>query len=160
MPIIHDPQFTSRLESQIARTDRSSGCWIWQGTISRTGYGQMRLRDEATLLAHRLSYEFHVGPIPAGMCVLHRCDNRRCINPDHLFLGTKGDNNRDRSSKGRSYRQTGAAHYSSKLTDDDVLEMRELRRKGVSLSELSKRFGIVQSRVSTICNRKAWTHVE
>lgn len=159
MTIIHEGPFILRLVRELDRTDRSSGCWEWQGTIARTGYGQMRLRNEATLLAHRLSYELHYGPIADGMCVLHRCDNRRCVNPDHLFLGTKGDNNTDRHTKGRSNYARGEQR-SKKLTDADVRMIRELRDLGVPLKEIARRYGIVESHVSQIHRRKIWAHVK
>lgn len=80
-------------ESRFTRTD---GCWVWSGRTNRQHYGTLGER-----LAHRISYEFYVGPIPEGLCVLHRCDNPPCVNPKHLFLGTRADNAEDRDRKGR-----------------------------------------------------------
>lgn len=79
---------------------KSEGCWRWIGAHMRNGYGHMGSRGK-TYSAHRLSYELNVGPIPNGMCVLHRCDVRDCVNPEHLWLGTKSDNTRDMDKKGR-----------------------------------------------------------
>ena len=76
-------------------------CWDWQGAIC-VGYGTIGNKYKYRG-AHRYSWELSNGPIPKGLCVLHKCDNRRCVNPDHLFLGTKGDNNRDRVKKGRDW---------------------------------------------------------
>lgn len=87
-------------------TQRSDGCWVWSGTINRTtGYGSLTV-ERKSRYAHRLAWELDHGPIPAGLCVLHRCDNRRCVRPDHLFLGTFADNTRDMMAKGEA-RQHG-----------------------------------------------------
>jgi len=76
-------------------------CWIWRGYKNRHGYGQMTLRGGRNEYSHRLSYNLFVGAIPKGKCVLHKCDNPPCINPDHLFLGTRKDNVTDMDKKGR-----------------------------------------------------------
>lgn len=82
------------------------GCWEWKKSL-RNGYGVIGLgrADEGIEYAHRISYTICVGPIPDGLCVLHRCDNRMCVRPDHLFLGTRADNNHDMQSKGRHWSQ-------------------------------------------------------
>lgn len=77
-----------------------SGCWEWQGSLSKSGYAHIGINDR-TYRAHRISYTEWVGEIPAGMLVCHTCDNRKCINPEHLWLGTNSDNMRDCVSKGR-----------------------------------------------------------
>jgi len=76
------------------------GCWSWTGAKDRRGYGQMRV-DRKHVSAHRMSWLIHYGPIPDGMCVLHKCDTRECVRPDHLFLGTAKDNSQDMMTKGR-----------------------------------------------------------
>ena len=78
-----------------------SGCWLWLGSTKGGGYGRFRLRG-ASLRAHRAAWELYRGPIPIGVCVLHRCDVRVCVNPDHLWLGTVRDNNLDAIRKGRA----------------------------------------------------------
>ena len=85
-------------------------CWPWKLVTGSNGYGLLHIGSELKQTAHRISYELHFGPIPAldgthGGCVLHKCDNRRCVNPAHLFLGTQGDNLRDMWAKGRGYRR-------------------------------------------------------
>jgi len=89
----------------------NSGCWLWEGATLFNGYGVIGRpgKHNGNVLTHRASWEVHVGSIPEGMYVLHRCDNRRCVLPDHLFLGTQADNLADMVSKGRSCR--GERHW-------------------------------------------------
>lgn len=82
------------------RVDPETACWLWTGFLTSTGYGGVYVARKLCI-ASRVSWETHRGPIPKGLCVLHHCDVRPCINPEHLFLGTKGDNNRDCAAKGR-----------------------------------------------------------
>lgn len=95
-------RFSSKYEA-----DPNSGCWLWNGYLSESGYGRFRLGAEM-VGAHRVSYELYCGPIPAGMHVMHKCDVRTCVNPAHLTIGTNADNVADRAAKGRSYRRRGA----------------------------------------------------
>lgn len=85
-------------------------CWHFCGPRTKFGYGRITVRNRMTMV-HRLSYEAFVGPIPDGMFVLHRCDNRACINPEHLWIGTQGDNMRDCHAKGRANLQVGDKHW-------------------------------------------------
>lgn len=91
------------------KVDRSGDCWTWQGSRDRKGYGRVSV-NQRPVLAHRFSWTLSHGPIPDGLCVLHKCDNPPCVNPEHLFLGTIADNNRDMVAKGRH------ARYGSKFT--------------------------------------------
>jgi hypothetical protein len=119
------------------------------------------------MLAHRVAWELTNGPIPSGLCVLHRCDNPPCCNPAHLFLGTHADNMRDMESKGRGYTRNrfGELNHNVKLTSEQVIYLRFLyfaeRR---SQSEIGKFFGVEHSTVGRIVNGKSWvtgaTHAE
>lgn len=122
----------------------SSGCWEWTRSFNNQGYGQQRVTGGRTLVAHRVAYALHHGAIPGGQQVLHRCDNPKCVNPDHLFLGTQSDNIRDAVSKGRHRRGDGPA---SRFTASEVAEI--LAATG-SQRELAKRFGVAQNVIGRI----------
>lgn len=92
-----------------AKVARGAGCWLWQGRPGADGYGQFRV-GVGTTKAHRFSYELHKGPVPPGLHVLHKCDVRLCVNPEHLFLGTALTNMRDMIAKGRKRVCFGAAN--------------------------------------------------
>lgn len=93
------PPIEQRLFGRAARAE--SGCLEFQGYVSKFGYGFLKLRGRLER-AHRVAWMLTHGPIPDGLCVCHRCDNPRCIEPTHLFLGTVAENNRDRHAKGRT----------------------------------------------------------
>lgn len=132
----------------------NSGCWLWTGTIFRNGYGRMNFGYRGSGRgAHRVAWELYHGHVPEGMCVLHRCDTKLCVNPDHLFLGTSADNCMDRHAKGRTRTSSGEAHGSAKLTADQVLEIRE--GKG-TLNEMASRFGVSFSVVGQIRRNEIW----
>lgn len=131
------------------------GCWEWTGAI-RNGYGVIGLggRGAGVVGAHRLSWEWHHGPIPEDLWVLHRCDNRRCVRPDHLFLGTNADNHADMWSKGRGY-----VHPTAKLQPDDVRAIRAALAAGVSQNELARRYGVWPGQIWNIAHGITWKHV-
>lgn len=126
----------------------NSGCWLWSGTMTRAGgYGELVCRGKKHR-AHVLSYKLHNGPVPTGLCVLHRCDVPRCVNPNHLFIGTNLDNVRDRDAKGRGVR---------KLTEEQVIAIRKM---GGLQRDIAARFDIGASTVRDIKSRKTWAWLE
>lgn len=147
------------------RVDRRGpdDCWEWQSYINDSGYGITRGRKNKAFRAHVMAYEFTYGPVPGNMFVCHKCDNRACCNPAHLFVGTPADNVRDMVEKGRVARDTGRRgelHGMSKVTDEGVREMRELARDGLSYAELGRRYGISDVQVSRIVRRMCWNHLD
>jgi HNH endonuclease len=89
------------LERYNDHVEKGEECWLWQGAIGEHGYGYISIGGHRVKQAHRVAYELFIGPIPEGKCVLHRCDTRACVRPDHFFLGTPLTNAQDRDGKGR-----------------------------------------------------------
>lgn len=128
-------------------------CWIWTGARCSNGYGEMSVNCKH-VNTHRIAWKLRFGPIPDDLSVLHRCDNRGCCRPDHLFLGTDLDNQRDCVAKGRSNR--GEAHGLAKLTWVIVREMRRLYAAGIDNVEIGRRFGVNPRYVWEITTGKRW----
>lgn len=161
---------TPLLERFLEKVDTSGSCWAWKGDKNPQGYGRCYLFSGSYRLAHRVAWELERGAIPLGLCVLHRCDNPSCVRVDHLFLGTRGDNNRDRERKGRGARLRGSAHGCAKLTEAQVREIRE-RYGWVRLGQgrrptgqptngqIAKEYGVTHSQISLILRRKEWAHL-
>ena len=140
--------------------DGPNGCMNWTG-YTQGGYGSMRVgvgRSKAPQFrVHRLSAYIWKGfDLKSALCVLHKCDNRRCINPDHLFIGTPADNNRDRAAKGRTVRLCGERHGQSKLTAQQVDEIRTAYANGVLQRVISEQYRVDQSTISLIVRKKSW----
>lgn len=165
-----DARFLSRFWSKVRKGD---GCWEWTAQLTLSGYGHFKLKTGKKVRAHRVSWEISHGVIPTGLFVCHVCDNRKCVRPDHLFLGTTDDNMADMVTKGRSPR--GEKHMSrtspqavcrgekagmSKLTEKDVIEIRSLYagKKG-DLKTLGERFGVTSANIRSIVSGKTWRHL-
>ena len=130
-----------------------SGCWIWMRSTASHGYGDFRLNYKL-FLAHRASYEAFVGPIPDGMFVLHRCDVKQCVNPDHLFLGTNADNMADKEAKGRGVPYTkGKPVIGFQVAQAIRKDRDELH---LSLKELGLKYNLHSDTVRKITNFKIW----
>jgi hypothetical protein len=139
------------------RVEKSEACWRWTGPVrGNNGYGAFHYLGRP-ISAHQFSWALHCGPVPAGLCVLHRCDNPVCVNPAHLFLGTHADNMADRDAKGRLAH--GERVGCSKLTDALVREMRRLRADGATETELALRFNVARSTAHRVVTGELWPHV-
>ncbi len=136
----------------------SCGCWIWGGTIQkRDGYGVFATKPGKQVKAHRYVYELFGNKIPSGAHLLHRCDNRKCVNPDHMFIGTNRENTADRVAKGRSAH--GVKSAKAKLTPDAVTEIRRLLAAGESMSSVARLFGVTAQSIFLIKRGDTWKSV-
>lgn len=153
-------------------------CWTWTGGTTKNGYGQFcwPLRGSR---AHRLSWFMRFGDVPQGLLVLHRCDNRPCVNPEHLFLGTHQDNQDDMWAKGRGWSKNGhhsnpadyrtetkktynigEDHPNAKLNSGQVLEIRHDHEvNGTRYSVLAKQYHVDRASIRDVILRRSWTHI-
>jgi hypothetical protein len=136
-------------------------CWNWLGTKSgEPKYGHIELIPIGNVGAHRLSWMIHNGDIPDGLLVCHKCDNEICVRPDHLFLGTDADNNRDMMNKGRHGKHDesiyGINSTNVKLTEEQVIEVRRLSIEGLRISEIAERTSVTHSNISNIRSGRKW----
>jgi hypothetical protein len=142
-----------------SKTKRAeSGCVEWQGSHVLHGYGVFRIpKTRRNITAHRWAWQERHGEIPAGMYVCHRCDNPKCVNVDHLFIGTPKDNAQDMISKGRRVIAPSPrmANGNAKLTDDDVNDIRTFRSY-FTIRQLAKEFGVGSSQIHRIVKGLAW----
>ena len=143
------------------KVDEKTGCWVWQGwwrSKQKKGfYGGIKVGG-VSLLAHRVSYEFYNGKIPKGMLCCHKCDNTKCVNPEHLFLGTQDDNMKDMANKFRGTNGEKGRH--SKLTSNMVEEIRFAAKRGNMLHrEIASIFNVSTTTITNIINNKIWKHI-
>jgi len=173
--VINKPTKTTdpaeRFWQKVEKTDK---CWLWRGYVNQRGYGEFHLRGRARL-TNRAAYELSTGHIPPdGMDVCHRCDVRACVNPEHLFLGTRADNVHDMMQKrrGRYPRGDGNAMRlhpesvprgersgKSKLTNEQVRSIRLQHAAGATILGLAKTFGVVRTTIREIVRGRSWRHL-
>lgn len=143
-------KFIDRFDASITKI--KNGCWNWDKELNASGYGIIRISNTA-ILAHRFSYEFFNEQINNDLCVCHNCDNPKCVNPEHLWLGTHDENMKDAAKK---HRMPG----SPKLNSDDIIQMVAMFNDGYSTNELSDIYGIDRSYVSVVISGKTWKHLD
>lgn len=134
-------------------------CWPWTANCDRDGYGRMSVKGKQAR-AHRISYQINRGPIPNGLNVLHKCDNPRCVNPKHLFLGTNGDNMADKTRKGRAARVCGERNGGALLSEKDVLTIRSRHKKGETQISIAKDFDVSRRCIGRIVTYDRWAHIQ
>lgn len=139
-----------RFWSRVRKTD---SCWLWEG-YKINGYGVY-----ADQLAHRIAWTLGNGPIPYGKIIRHSCNNPACVNPEHLFLGTHGDNNRDTKGANHMRPAFGERHGRAKLTVEKVREIRRLRGEGMLIKDLAEQFGVSPAAICNTFNGKGWKSV-
>lgn len=151
------PPYAPILERFWTKVDKRGpdDCWRWTAGLTRNGYGAFHGIQGKT--AHRMAYTVAFGAPAFGLHVLHKCDNRKCVNPAHLFLGTQTDNMTDMVAKQRQAR--GGAHSQAKLTEAQVRDMRALATAGVSHRDLAASFSVGRSYVSAVVTRARWSHL-
>ena len=136
--------------------DQRGNCWLWTGKLNLTGYGKFwGVQDGVGFnVAHRFSYHIHYGPVPSGLLCLHSCDNRWCVNPEHLRVGTQTENQAESKAKGRA--AIGSLHGNSKLTEKQARFAKESK---ISPNVLGARWDIHPSVITKIRTGVNWKHI-
>lgn len=145
-----------------SRVRKGIGCWIWGGSKNSMGYGLFHIRRGYSVYAHRAVWAMARGPIPTGMCVLHKCDNPPCVRLSHLWIGSQSENVQDMHKKGRNTIRglKGEMHPSAKMTGDDVRKVRGMRGLGFSLKDIARQFSISTTQAHDIARGKSWGHIK
>lgn len=136
----------------------NSGCWLWSAACNTKGYGtfSVGIKREG---AHRISYRFFCGDIKKGLHVLHKCDVKCCVNPNHLFLGTNLDNMQDKMRKGRHVSSFGIKNGSARLDPDKIRIVRELHKKGFSERKIANQLNVSRGSIHSILSGRTWRQV-
>lgn len=132
-------------------------CWEWLGSLTDRGYGRFGWRKK-TLRSHRVSFILK-NEIINKPVICHKCDNPKCVNPNHLFEGTLSDNSIDRERKGRGFKNAGSLHPMAKLNEQKVIEIKQKLNNGIGVEQLAREIGVSGATISNIKNHKSWRHV-
>lgn len=140
------------------KVNKDGDCWIWTAATRSSGYGCFKVAGRL-ISAHRFSFVLHFGEVPVGQVVCHKCDNRLCVRPEHVFAGTPKGNVVDMDAKGRRGFLKGAELPNAKLSDEKVEEVFRLRRAGKSHVEIASLEGVSRRQIEKVLNGRAWRHV-
>ena len=136
--------------------DPITSCWNWTGSKNGWGYGIMRFSGKTRIVSRVSASEYLGFNLNSNLCVCHKCDNRKCFNPDHLFIGTNADNMRDKKIKGRS---RGSKCSAAKLIETDIVTIKKFLKNGMKNIEIANIFGINARTISAIKLRQSWKHI-
>jgi hypothetical protein len=152
--------WTIELIEARSHPEPNTGCWLWMGATGSGGYGAAKGLPFGTMV-HRVSWSIANGgrAIPRGMVIRHRCDQRACVNPAHLLLGTHADNMRDRDERGRNRQPRGVGHYRAILTPAIVLAIRQRHSAGESTTVIASALGLSGTVVRGVTSGRNWRHV-
>lgn len=138
------------------KENKKTGCFVWKGTLDKDGYGRFVLSHRREIRAHRYSFIIYNGEIPKGLFVCHSCDNPSCVNPDHLWLGTALQNNRDAWKKGRRIILKGESHGMAKLNNNNVKEIRSLYKEKFTQKQIAKKYKVSREMIGRIVRNENW----
>jgi hypothetical protein len=160
MKALTKEQKSIRFWSKVMYPEDQSYCWLWAGAVSKSGYGNYYNTG-----THRFAYRDAKGAIPKGCVIMHSCDNKLCVNPNHLSIGTYKDNSIDMRNKKRNAVFKGESHGNSKLTEADVIYIKAIYKKGNrwnpgNADDLAARFNITKNYVSELCRGYKWKHLD
>jgi hypothetical protein len=148
----------SVMQRFIKSIDKTNSCWNWKLFIDNDGYGRMKIGRRSPG-AHRVSYLLFKGEIPKGFHVCHICDNRQCVNPDHLFIGTPKENICDQIMKNRFRIARGESQWCSKFTNKDILDIRKLHKNGKNGNQIAKIYKVERRVIYDILKGITWKHI-
>lgn len=161
MPTIVPSNTLNRFWGKVKITANPTICWEWAGSTNKMGYGYITIKnDEGKFVkfkAHRISYYLHYNKDPHSLLVMHKCDNPKCCNPQHLDIGTDKTNADDREVKGRGNKGESNGH--AKWTENQILEMRRLYSEGISTKELAEKYGTYANSIYCIVTKRYWKHI-
>lgn len=158
------PDLRKKFWERVSKSDDEAGCWEWIGG-KMNGYGRMKIDGVHLVQAHRLSYVLHYGDVPTGLIVCHKCNNRSCVRPDHLYAGTYKDNFDDMARAGNAFDISSTTNHSpargarigvAMLTDSQVIEIYRLIREGARHRDLAARFGVGKTTITNIASGRSW----
>lgn len=156
---IYEERFKKRYFNYVEKSKSTEGCWNWTGAGTKEGYGHISYKAKVKK-SSRIMWEWIYGKIPNKMIICHNCDNPKCVNPDHLFLGTDAINRVDCMKKGRMKYFHGENCSQAKLKDFQVLEIKKLLKDGFSITELAKMYSMGKTTIAHIKNGDNWKHIK